>query len=245
VRAVNREKTRTTALTPRRENRREALIMSYTKPLTERERALENAFFQKENQRLLVALRSRESQDRSRDALASALGITHPDILEPLIKLGLRNENVAALMMAPLVTLAWADQTLDNEERRALLEAESVLGIEPESGAERLIDAWLDEPPSSELLDAWCAYVAELRQLMPSADYERLRNQIRTLASAIARAIEKSFLRSGGPTRRERAVLARIEEAFATDGDKVPKSPSEQSLASGRSTLDDALRAMS
>jgi len=219
--------------------------MSYTKPLADRERALENAFFQKENQRLLVALRSRESEDKRCKELAVALGVTDAAILAPLVQLGLRNENVAALMMAPLVALAWADQTLDNDERRTLLEAESILGIEPESGAERLLDAWLDEPPSKALLDAWCAYVAELRQIIPPSDYERLRNQIRTLAGSIATAVEKSFLRSGGPTRRERAVLARIEEAFAQDGDPIPKSPSEQTLATGRATIDDALRAMS
>lgn len=219
--------------------------MSYAKPLAHRERALEDAFFQKEDQRLLLELRSRASQKARCEELATALGVEDSAIIEPLVKLGLRDENVTALMMAPLVALAWADQTLDNDERRMLLEAESVLGIEPDSGADHLLNAWLDEPPSKMLLDTWCAYVAELRQIISPSDYERLHGQIRKLAGEIATAIEKSFLRSGGPTRREREVLTRIEEAFAQDGDKVPKSLHEQALASGRSTIDDALRAMS
>ena len=219
--------------------------MSYTKPLADRERALENAFFQKESQRLVLALRSRFSEEARSQALADALGVKNPAILEPLFALGLRDENVAALMMAPLVVLAWADQTLDNDERRMLLEAETCLGIERKSDADRLLNAWLDDKPEKTLLDAWSAYIAELRLIIPAADYNELREHIRFYAGAIATAIEKSFLRSGGPTRRERAILARIEEAFSQDGEPTPARPLHSSKPKTSAPLDDALRAMS
>ena len=184
--------------------------MPYTKPLAERERALEDAFFRKESERLLAAMRERKSREARIEALSGVLGLRDERIIEPLLDLGIREENVTALVMAPLVAVAWADRTLDSEERYTLLEAESDLGIDPKSPAGELLSVWLSHRPHENLIDAWSAYVKERT---------RLREDVSSWSWRIARAIEKSFFRGGGPSEAERAVLDRIEAAFRVDGE--------------------------
>lgn len=189
--------------------------MSYKKPLAERERALEDAFFREESERLLAEMRERQTRQAQVEALSAVLGLRDERIIEPLIDLGIREENVTALMMAPLVAVAWADRTLDNEERYELLEAENDLGIDPQSEAGKLLSVWLTHRPHENLIDAWAAYVKELCRVLAPAERARLRDDVSGWSWRIARAIEKSFLRGGGPSAAERAVLDQIEAAFA------------------------------
>jgi len=188
--------------------------MTYSKPLAEREKALEDAFFREENERLIESLRAKQARAAREEALAGVLGVRDHAILAPLIGLGVRAENVAALVLAPLVAVAWADHQLDPEERRALLAAERHYGIDPESDAGRLLDDWLASRPHDSLLDAWSGYVGALARVLSPGDRDRLRAEIVGRADRIARAFEKTFLRGGGPSRAELDVLAKIEAAF-------------------------------
>lgn len=189
--------------------------MSYSKPLAEREKALEEAFFREQNAHLIDALRAKQARSAQQQALARVLGVPDDAVLSPLITLGVRSENVAALVLAPLVAVAWADRQLDPAERRAILAAESQYGIDPESEAGRLLASWLEARPHESLLDAWSGYVKLLCKVLKPDEREGLRNEIVGRSSRIARAFEKSLLRGGGPTRAESEALAKIEAAFA------------------------------
>jgi hypothetical protein len=216
--------------------------MSYTKPLAERERALEEAFFRKESERLLAAMRERKSREARIEALSAVLGLRDERIIEPLLDLGIREENVTALVMAPLVAVAWADRTLDNEERYYLLEAENDLGIDPKSAAGELLAVWLSHRPHENLIDAWAAYVKELCRVLEPAERARLHEDVSSWSWRIARAIEKSFLRGGGPSDAERAVLDRIEEAFQVEAEREEK---ENTSGDRPDKLDRAITSMS
>jgi hypothetical protein len=196
--------------------------MSRTNPLAERERALEEAFFRKENERLLEAMRERQAREEQFEGLAEVLGIHAREIIDPLLDLGLREENVTALILAPLVSIAWADRQLDNEERRTILKTEHELGIDPESKAGELLARWLDHRPHESLLPAWAAYVGELCKVLGAEERTRLRDDTVQRAHGIANAIEKSFMRASGPSQDELDVLARIEAAFGSDGKNEP-----------------------
>lgn len=198
--------------------------MSYSRPLAERERALEEVFFRKESERLLAAMRARNTRQSQFDALSEVLGVRDARILNPLLDLGLQEESVTALVMAPLVAVAWADRNLDNEERQYILQAENEFGIDPESEAGKLLAVWLEHRPHENLIDAWSAYVAELCRVLPAGERTRLRADVVNWSWRIAHALEKSFLRGGAPTRAERAVLDRIEEAFRIEGDSDSSS---------------------
>lgn len=188
--------------------------MSLTNPLKEREKAFEDLFFRKESERLVNAMRARKSREAQSAALSDVLGVDAPELIDPLLDLGLRGENVTALVLAPLVAVAWADHTLYNTERRSILKAEDDFGIDPTSEAGRLLEIWLDHRPHESLLDAWAAYVGELCRVLEPDERKRLRDDIVSRSRRIARAVEKSFLRGGGPTDAEQAVLAQIEAAF-------------------------------
>lgn len=188
--------------------------MTNTHSLKAREKAFEDMFFQKKNEELIEAMRAKKTREEQFAALASVLGVDSAALIDPLLDLGLRGENVTALVLAPLVAVAWADRTLDNEERRVIMKAEDDFDIDPESDAGQLLGSWLDHRPHESLLDSWAAYVAELCSVMGAEERARLRDDVVSRAHRIAHAMEKSFLRGGGPTDEEKAIVARIEAAF-------------------------------
>jgi len=188
--------------------------MSGPKILSERERAFEEVFFRKESERLVEAMRERKSRQENFDALSAALGVDSPAVIDSLLDLGVREENVTALMLAPMVAVAWADHTIHPNERRSILKAEHDLGIAPDSQAGELLAMWLEFRPHESLLDTWSAYVGELCENLGPDERTRLRDDTVARAGGVARAFEKTFLRAHGPTDEEKAVLQRIEAAF-------------------------------
>jgi hypothetical protein len=188
--------------------------MSRSGPLSEREKAFEDLFFRKESERLVEAMRARKTRKEQFAALSGVLGVEAPELIDPLLDLEFRGENVAALVLAPLVAVAWADHRLDSEERRSILKAKDDFGIDPQSEAGQLLAIWLDHRPHESLLDAWAAYVGELCRVLEPDERTKLRDDVIGRSKRIANAVEKSFLRSGGATEAENAVLEKIEAAF-------------------------------
>src|SRR5918995_1141236 len=85
--------------------------------LRDRGRSLEDEFFRREDARLKEKLRETAEREGAREALARAAGIKNPEIVERLIGLNIRPETVTALSLVPLVEVAWADGSLDDNER--------------------------------------------------------------------------------------------------------------------------------
>jgi hypothetical protein len=189
--------------------------MSFSKPLGEREKALEEAFFREANAKLIEALRARRAEAEQRDALSKALGIADETVLLPLRRLGIRVETVAALVLAPLFAVAWADHQLDDDERRQLIAAEAHYGIDPNSDAGKLLASWLEARPHETLLEAWVSYAQELCKTLQATEREGLRSEIVGRARHIVRGFEKAFLRGRGISRAESEVLEKIEAAFS------------------------------
>ena len=193
--------------------------MSFRRPFADRERAFEEAFFRKESARLINAMHEREARGKQLQALSAAAGVDDEKVLNPLIDLGVNDDNVAALVLAPLIAVAWADRILSSDERRALLQAESAHGIDPESESGKLFASWLDHRPHERLIDAWAAYMNALCESLEPAERKRLQDDISARANRMAHSPEKTLLRGGGPTEAELAVLEKIEAAFETGGD--------------------------
>ena len=97
--------------------------------LRDRGRSLEDEFFRREDQRLLAKLSDLKTAAATREALATASGITTPEVLDRLLALGIKAETVAALSIVPLVEVAWADGSLDARERRAILDRARDSGV--------------------------------------------------------------------------------------------------------------------
>ena len=74
--------------------------------LADREKALEELFFEKQNRKLVEQLRAEREQAEAREGLASLTGIEDPALIETLVGLELRPETWAALSLLPLVEVA-------------------------------------------------------------------------------------------------------------------------------------------
>lgn len=190
--------------------------MTFSKPLSEREKALEDAFFQKENERLIEALRAKKAESEQRAALSGVLAFANEGVVSSLLGLGVRAESVAALVIAPLVAIAWADRHLDDDERKQVIAAERHYGIDPKSDAGRLLATWLEARPHDSLIDVWSSYVRELAKVLPPGELAQLRAEVVGRSQGIAQALEKSLFHGRGPGRPEADVLAKIEAAFAS-----------------------------
>jgi hypothetical protein len=182
--------------------------------LGDRRKALEEEFFAKQNQQLLRQLRETTAVTTQKEALATALGITDDDVLEHLMALGLSSETLAALSLVPLVEVAWAEGRVDTKEHNALLAAAEHAGLSKGGASYQLLEEWLRERPSPQLLAAWKAYIAILSSAMNVQDKEALKQDLLGRARTVAEAAG-GFLGLGKKiSSAEQAVLTELEQAF-------------------------------
>lgn len=182
--------------------------------LRDRGRSLEDEFFRREDARLKDKLRETAQREGIREALAHASGIKSPEILDRLIALDVRPETVTALSLVPLVEVAWADGSIDADERRVLLERAGTSGLAPGSPERALLEEWLARSPEPKLLTAWTQLIQGLCQQMSGEEVAVLRDGLLERARAVAGA-SGGFLRMGSKvSAAEAAMIKRLESAF-------------------------------
>ena len=181
--------------------------------LGDRVRSLEDEFFRKEDQRLTERLRELREKSASREALAKASGIKNEAIVDKLLELGIRPETVAALALVPLAEVAWADGSIDEGERKAVLERAEKAGIAPGSTDHALLESWLGRRPEPRLLSAWTQMVKGIIEHMTAEQAGTLRaglvERARTVASASG-----GFLGMGKVSAAEADMIQQLESAF-------------------------------
>jgi hypothetical protein len=183
-------------------------------PLNPDARSLEDAFFAKKDAELLEKLRKEGRQKERRKALREALPKADDALLDHLLEIGLGPETVLALVLVPLLAVAWADGQVEPGERAALLKAAEERGVAPGSPAHRLLEGWLERRPGPQLLEAWKRYVPVLRDSLEEAERGAMRARIIELARGVAEAAG-GFLGLGSKTSpAERAVLDEIEQSL-------------------------------
>ncbi len=183
--------------------------------LRDRGRDLEDEFFRREDQRLIERLNELKAAETTREALAKASGITKPAVLDRLMALGIRAETVTALLMVPLVEVAWADGTLDAKERRAILDRTGDSGVARGSVEYALLEAWLDRRPDPKLLTAWTHLVQGMCEQLGPDEAARLKAGLLERARTVASASGGVFGIGSKVSNAEAAVLAQLEAAFA------------------------------
>jgi hypothetical protein len=181
--------------------------------LEERGRALENQFYEKENQQKLAAMKGKLEAQRSKDELRKASGMTDDAVLDRLVALGLRANTIAALSLIPLIQVAWADGSIQDSERTAILQGAHGKGLEVGTDGYDLLETWLERQPASELFTAWEAYIKALASQLNDEQNRLLKNQIVGFAKMVA-AAAGGILGFGKVSSTEEQVLHRIEAAF-------------------------------
>jgi hypothetical protein len=188
--------------------------------LEERGRALENQFYEKENQEKLAAMKEKlaamdqnKSAKQFKDELRKASGMSDDAVLDQLVALDLRSNTIAALSLVPLIQVAWADGTIQDNERVAILQGAHGKGLEEGTDGYALLQTWLQKKPSDDLFTAWEAYIKALAAQLNDEQNRLLKNQIVGFAKMVA-AAAGGILGFGKVSSTEEAVLHRIEAAF-------------------------------
>jgi hypothetical protein len=185
-----------------------------TEVLGDRRRALEEEFFKRENEKRRQQLRAKMESQAHREGLAKASGISHPEVLDHLVKLGLDAETVIALGLVPLIDVAWSDGKMDERERLAVLSAAREKGIDDASPAGLLLASWLSSPPPPKLREVWIDYVRALCRELDPQERSELREDLLGRARAVAESAG-GFLGLGSKiSSHEQEELARLEAAF-------------------------------
>jgi hypothetical protein len=154
----------------------------------DRRRALEDSFFRDRDQQLLAKLQLELEALEEHRHLAHVSGILDDKVLAKLVKAGVRAETLVAVTLIPLVEVAWADGTVSEDEREAVLKAAANDGIKEGSASYDLLKHWLQDRPDIRIIETWKEYVGALAKAMPADAMlvlrERLVGRMRTVAEA-------------------------------------------------------------
>lgn len=176
--------------------------------LTERRRALENAFFARRDRELIEQMHDERE-------LLEASHIENRDLLHHLLEFGITAETLAAMSMVPLLSVAWSDGKLDKAERAQILSVARDGLVDPSSPAYQVLERWLEEAPGAGLLDTWVEYIAAISASLTADVRRALRNEVLRVSEGVAEASGGFFGVGDRVSEAERTMLERIEAAFA------------------------------
>ncbi len=175
--------------------------------------SLENIFFIEQDQELMKKLRELKMLQESKEALRLASGIKDDHLLERLVQLKTTPQSLAALMVIPLIEIAWADGEIDQNEKEKILEALQKHGIKKSTLEYDLVELWLSHKPDEKLFIAWEEMVKEISQNMSKGDLAVFHSSLMDDTQTVAKA-SGGFLGIGKISSEERGVIDRLNKAF-------------------------------
>jgi hypothetical protein len=181
--------------------------------LNDRRQALEDEFFHRVDDKLLSEMKAKSTAETNRMQLQTATGISDVDLLDELAAAGATAESLAAISLAPLVLVAWADGKMGAEEREQILKTAKDEGIASDSPAAMLLGHWLTAKPKRELESTWKHYIVAVMRQMGVESQTVLRTEIIGRARAVANA-SGGILGFGKISADEKRVIAELEEAL-------------------------------
>lgn len=182
--------------------------------LNDRRKELEESFFRAQNEKLLEKLKADTQKEHDKEALKKVTGIADVAVLNRLVSLGIRVETLTAFTLYPLVEVAWADGSVDEKEKRAVLQAASQAGIAQGSVAYALVEGWLSLQPPKALHVAWFNYVKALCGQLTSQERLALQTEVLGRARAVAEASGGILGLGSKISATEAEVLTRLEDPF-------------------------------
>lgn len=186
--------------------------MSNADALQKRCRSLENAFFSDLDQKLLTGLKEKLDMEAALVEFRNATGIQDTKVLESLYSLGVTPAALAAMRAFPLIAVAWADGETSPEEI-ATVRMIADRHFKRESAAGELIDRWLAQRPTPEMLDAWEICMATMIQAMPASEAESIKQALIEEINEVATA-SGGLLGWGAISHSEKQTMQRIKAAL-------------------------------
>jgi len=157
--------------------------------LRERERGAEADYFHREDDKLIAKIRERARLQEVALALAEKLRVDDPALLQRVVDLGLTRETGAAILVAPLVQVAWADGEVTDRERDVVLGLAAERGLVAGTPPHDQLVAWLQERPVDELFDTAVEVLSVGFSVLPAVERA---DRIRAVLEACAHVAEAS-----------------------------------------------------
>jgi tellurite resistance protein len=178
-------------------------------------KGLEDAFFAKENARLLQQMRDKAAKQERRAAMRDVVRVNDDALIDRLIELGLEPGTVLALQLVPLAAVAWADGQIEPKERDAVLKAAAAQGIAADSVAGQMLKNWLVQQPGAELMDAWKRQMRALLPLLSPKERDDIRASALERARSVAEAAGGFLGLTSKISAQEKAVLDSLAQTLA------------------------------
>jgi prepilin-type processing-associated H-X9-DG protein len=157
--------------------------------LRDRERGEEAEHFRREDAKLIEKMRERARLTEIAQALASKLRIDEAELLRRVVELGLDQDTGTAILLAPLVQVAWADGHVTDAERRAIVDLAASRGLVDGMPAHDKLLEWLRQRPSDALFEAALEVMRVGFAMLPADERDQ---RIRDLVAACRRVAEAS-----------------------------------------------------
>jgi hypothetical protein len=179
--------------------------------LGDREKAMEADYFRKENEKLLEKLRQGAKLDDIAKALADKLRVDNQELLGRVRALGITPEAAPALFVTPLVQVAWAEGSVGNAERDAVLRLARQRDIQEDSPAYAQLVEWLKVRPSDALFDVGLELIKYGFAVLPPSEREeritRLIDACHEVAAASGTELARLLGLGDGVSRVEAHML--------------------------------------
>ena len=147
---------------------------------------------------------------RSREEIGAIMVLEDQELCARLIAVGIDGTIGAALALVPVIEVAWSDGKIQDAERIAILGGNDGYGFtQPE--CRQLLEFWLTNRPSPNLMAAWVGCVRALGRVMSAGDHDELRDSLINLCRGVASAAGGIFQRVSGS---EKKLLEQIRLAF-------------------------------
>ena len=157
---------------------------------SDREKAMEANYFRQQDAKLLERLRANASLDDIAAALADKLKVDNPDLLERVRALGITADTARALLLAPLVQVAWAEGSASKKEKQTVLRLVQERGVEQDSAAFAQINEWLTIRPPDTLFDTAYEVMQAGYAVLPHGEREDRIEQVMEACHKVAEASE-------------------------------------------------------
>lgn len=182
--------------------------------LSEQGRILADKFFLERDKKLIADLHRIEKMKETKKDLSKVSGITDDEVLQKLVDLDIRPEILATLALVPLVEVAWADGSIDEEEQKAVLEAAEESFISKESPDFDLLRQWLTHKPGVKLFEAWEHYIKGLCRELTKHQKNALKKDLIGHARQVVQSAGGILGFGKKISKAEQKILDKLESAF-------------------------------
>jgi tellurite resistance protein len=194
--------------------------------MKERGRGEEADYFRRADAKLLAKMRERARLGDIAQALAAKLQVDDAELLRRVGELGLDHETGAAILLAPLVQVAWAEGVVSEAEKAIVLELAASRGVTAGTPAhDKLLD-WLRERPSDALFETAMEVMRiGFSVLTPAERDERIRGLVaacRRIAEASGGGLGRLLGLGASVSSEESELLDAITTKLRAGGVKRP-----------------------